>query len=99
MPDGLTRFVCRARDALAEACHGIKFEVRGESERYLYGAVPDTDVAVFVYSEGAEIFAGSRQLFWAEHHDYETPDHLIGSLVPAATDAIAAAQRRLEGSP
>lgn len=92
LPDGLTRFICRARDSLTEACDGIRFEVRGESEHYLYGTVPHTDVIIFLYSEGAQIYEGSKELFWAEYHDYETPDHLIGSLVPAATDAIAVAK-------
>jgi hypothetical protein len=91
-PDGLSRFIYQARDRLTEACGSIVFEARGESERFLYGTVPNTDVTIFVYSEGAQIYDGSKELFWSEYYDYETPDHLLGRLVPAAIDAIAAAE-------
>jgi len=82
----------QARDALTRTCGDIHFEVRGKSEDYLHGAVPGTAVVIYINGEGAQIFDGTREVFWSDYHDYETPTHLIYELVASAKDAIASAK-------
>lgn len=77
----LGQFSHNAAESLRRNIAGIQFEERGQAERYLFAKIPGTEAVVYLYDDGAQIHEGSRELFWAEHHDYATPEELISSLV------------------
>jgi hypothetical protein len=87
-PDGLSEFIHLAREALISACGEIRFEVRGDSEKYLCGTLPGTTVTVYLNGDGAQIHDGPRELFWSEYYDYDTPAQLVERLVECAVSTM-----------
>jgi len=90
--DGLSAFAHLARDALIDSCDGIQFEVCGRSEKYLCGKLPGTNATVYLNGDGAQIRDGSRELFWSEYYDYDSPGHLVARLIESVahiTDTVA----------
>ncbi|MDN5872597.1 MAG: hypothetical protein L0H73_18060 [Nitrococcus sp.] len=84
--DDLTPFQRQASDRLCAEIKSITLQKvgPGQGEAYLMGELPDSHATVFIYTDGAEIYAESKTVFSAERWDYQTPHELVQKFVEAA---------------
>ena len=80
-PDGVSPYLHSVRAELLATVADLDLQLYGETDRFYQGIIPGTDAVVYLYSEGAQIHEGSHELFWAEYHDYKTPQELTERLV------------------
>jgi hypothetical protein len=80
-PDGISPYLHSLRGDLLDAVPELQLRLSGDTEKYLHGTIPETKAIVYLYSDGAQIHEGPNQLFWAEYHDYLTPQELTEALV------------------
>ena len=79
--DGTSPYLQSLRDDLLDAIPELQLRLSGDTEKYLQGVIPETEAIVYLYSDGAQIHDGPNELFWAEYHDYLTPQELTEALV------------------
>ncbi|WP_347259962.1 hypothetical protein [Rudaea sp.] len=79
--DGLTPFIHATRDQIVARFGGFNFVLSGQSEKFLRATIPGTTADLYLYGEGAQIHDGPKELYFAEHYDYLTPQELSDELV------------------
>jgi hypothetical protein len=80
-PDGISPYMQSIRSDLLAAVPALEFELSGKDEKFFQGVIPGTNAVVYLYGDGAQIHDGPNELFWAEYHDYKTPQELTDRLV------------------
>lgn len=86
---GISKFQNAALSALEN--HGVQlpFQRMGEAEAYFLATIPNTEIEVFIYSDGAHV-SGDQNLLRAEEWDYRTPDDLIQDLISTVCKRLPA---------
>ena len=78
--DGRTSFQRRALEAIEPLTGSLDLKVAGESEHYLTGVLPGTDVTLYLYEEEIQAY-GTSHKFFSEKWDYESPEALVSKFL------------------
>jgi len=77
--NGVSQFQRNCLLAIESLPLSLEFKQMGTSEAYFVSLIPNTNIEIFLYIDGAQV-VGDHNIFRAEEWDFRTPDDLIQAL-------------------